>query len=145
MRKNIFLCLVLLFLSTFLQAQTEIKQTSVNLNLRDTPSESSNIALVIPKGTVLQIDLSNQKYSDWTLVKYNNQIGYVKSNYLVTSTNSSSVKYYTNSKGNKVQSPTYYKTVPEGATAECNDGTYSFSQSRRGTCSHHGGVKRWIN
>jgi hypothetical protein len=33
---------------------------------------------------------------------------------------------------------------PAGATAECNDGTYSFSSSRRGTCSHHGGVKRWL-
>lgn len=33
---------------------------------------------------------------------------------------------------------------PAGATAECWDGTYSFSQSRRGTCSHHGGVKRWL-
>jgi hypothetical protein len=25
----------------------------------------------------------------------------------------------------------------------CADGTYSFSQHRRGTCSHHGGVARW--
>jgi hypothetical protein len=24
------------------------------------------------------------------------------------------------------------------------DGTYSFSQSRRGTCSHHGGVAKWL-
>ena len=23
------------------------------------------------------------------------------------------------------------------------DGTYSFSENRRGTCSHHGGVSRW--
>ena len=31
-----------------------------------------------------------------------------------------------------------------GATAECRDGTYSYSAHRRGTCSHHGGVKRWL-
>ena len=31
------------------------------------------------------------------------------------------------------------------ATALCNDGTYSYSKHRQGTCSHHGGVKRWIN
>lgn len=31
-----------------------------------------------------------------------------------------------------------------GATAECNDGTYSYSANHRGTCSHHGGVKRWF-
>jgi hypothetical protein len=33
---------------------------------------------------------------------------------------------------------------PTGATARCNDGTYSFSQHRSGTCSHHGGVATWL-
>ena len=33
---------------------------------------------------------------------------------------------------------------PAGATAQCRDGTYSFSQHRSGTCSHHGGVARWL-
>lgn len=31
------------------------------------------------------------------------------------------------------------------ATAQCRDGSYSYSQHRSGTCSHHGGVARWIN
>jgi len=48
--------------------------------------------------------------------------------------------YYTNSAGNTVHSPAYAPSIPAGATAQCRDGTYSFSQSRRGTCSHHGGV-----
>lgn len=26
----------------------------------------------------------------------------------------------------------------------CGDGTYSFSQNRRGTCSYHGGVAEWF-
>ena len=52
-------------------------------------------------------------------------------------------KTYTNSAGNTVQSPTYYDSRPAGASAKCRDGTYSFSQSRRGTCSHHGGVAQW--
>ena len=34
--------------------------------------------------------------------------------------------------------------VPAGASARCRDGTYSFSQSRQGTCSHHGGVAEWL-
>jgi hypothetical protein len=29
------------------------------------------------------------------------------------------------------------------ATATCKDGTTSYSAHRRGTCSHHGGVKTW--
>jgi hypothetical protein len=34
--------------------------------------------------------------------------------------------------------------APAGATAICVDGTYSFSQTRSGTCSHHGGVAQWL-
>lgn len=52
--------------------------------------------------------------------------------------------YYTNSAGNKVQSPTKYNSAPAGASALCRDGTYSFSQSRRGPCSHHGVVAEWL-
>ena len=53
--------------------------------------------------------------------------------------------HYTNSAGNTVHSPAYSNGgVPAGATAECKDGTYSFSQSRRGTCSGHGGVAAWL-
>ena len=33
---------------------------------------------------------------------------------------------------------------PPGATARCRDGTYSFSHHRSGTCSHHGGVAKWL-
>ena len=32
----------------------------------------------------------------------------------------------------------------QGASARCNDGTYSKSQHRSGTCSRHGGVKQWL-
>lgn len=52
--------------------------------------------------------------------------------------------YYTNSAGNEVHSPAYSESIPVGASAKCRDGTYSFSQSRRGTCSHHGGVASWL-
>jgi hypothetical protein len=43
-----------------------------------------------------------------------------------------------------VHSPAYSDSVPAGASAKCRDGTYSFSQSRRGTCSRHGGVAEWL-
>jgi hypothetical protein len=36
-------------------------------------------------------------------------------------------------------------SVPPGATARCRDGTYSFSEHRAGTCSHHGGVAAWLS
>jgi Protein of unknown function (DUF3761) len=41
--------------------------------------------------------------------------------------------------------PAATAAAPPGATALCRDGTYSFSQHRSGTCSHHGGVRRWLN
>jgi len=55
-----------------------------------------------------------------------------------------SIHYYTNVSGNRVQAPTYYDAPPAGACAQCGDGTYSFSQNRRGTCSRHGGVRVWL-
>jgi hypothetical protein len=53
---------------------------------------------------------------------------------------------YVNRAGNEVHRPAHTVSgkAPDGATAQCRDGSYSFSQSHRGTCSHHGGVSRWI-
>lgn len=51
---------------------------------------------------------------------------------------------YIDSEGHHVDSPTYAPSAPPGASAQCRDGTYSFSHSRRGTCSHHGGVAQWL-
>jgi hypothetical protein len=56
------------------------------------------------------------------------------------STNSSG-DGYVNSQGHYVPSPS---NNPAGATARCNDGTYSYSQNHSGTCSHHGGVANWL-
>src|SRR5690348_17218393 len=36
-------------------------------------------------------------------------------------------------------------TPPPGATAVCRDGTFSYSLHHSGTCSHHGGVARWLD
>ena len=62
----------------------------------------------------------------------------------VQKSSETNVHYYTNVNGNRVQAPTYYDSAPAGACAQCEDGTYSFSRNRRGTCSRHGGVKVWL-
>lgn len=49
---------------------------------------------------------------------------------------------YVNSKGETVKRPETCASAPKGATARCRDGSYSFSHSHRGTCSHHGGVAK---
>jgi serine/threonine-protein kinase len=37
----------------------------------------------------------------------------------------------------------YPAATAAGATAVCADGSWSFSKSRSGTCSQHGGVHWW--
>lgn len=126
--------------------QSTAKYTTTSLNLRQSPNTASKVIIAIPKGTAVTIDEDCD--CKWILVSYQNQIGYVYAKYLTKKKveqilPSSAVKYYTNSYGKKVQSPTYYTSAPKGATALCRDGSYSFSRNRRGTCSRHGGVAKW--
>jgi uncharacterized protein YraI len=151
MKKLIFLLSVLLS-SLHLFAQDGV--TTSNVNLRSEPTTSSAILGNIPKGTI--VDLGDCQ-SGWCHISGSGYDGYISKRYtrLASDNNPAShekmeahptepVRHYQNSKGNTVQSPTHYDAVPDGATAVCRDGSYSFSQSRRGTCSHHGGVSRWL-
>ena len=52
--------------------------------------------------------------------------------------------YYTNVSGHRVHRPVAASSRPVGATAHCRDGSWSFSENHRGTCSHHGGVGSWL-
>ena len=147
MKKYLFLLLQLIFVFN-LNAQDNLRYVTGNLNMRSQANTSSRVISVIPQGTSVTIDEDCD--CKWILVTCNGQIGYVSTKYLSKEKISvkvpyrSPIKYYTNSRGKRVQSPTHYNSAPVGATALCNDGTYSFSQSRRGTCSHHGGVARWL-
>jgi len=52
---------------------------------------------------------------------------------------------YINRDGETVHAPARSRSghTPDGATAQCRDGSYSFSRHRSGTCSRHGGVASW--
>lgn len=54
---------------------------------------------------------------------------------------------YPNVDGHEVHRPAKPSdgSVPVGATAQCRDGEYSFSEHRSGTCSRHGGVANWFH
>ena len=86
--------------------------------------------------------------SGWCQVEVKDLSGYLPRTALSLDPNGTFVEGagYTNSQGEKVRSPTRTadNQPPAGATAQCRDGTYSFSQSRRGTCSRHGGVAKWL-
>lgn len=48
------------------------------------------------------------------------------------------------SRGGRSSSRRSDRSNPNGATAICRDGSYSYSAHHRGTCSHHGGVAQWL-
>lgn len=50
--------------------------------------------------------------------------------------------HYVNSSGHFVHSPSCGHE-PLRHTADCRDGSVSFSEHHRGRCSHHGGVAHW--
>lgn len=148
---------LLLLLTVLLSTLSELTQTpfitTANLNMRTLPCTCADIETTIPKGETIYV--LNYEDDSWARVSYNGHIDYVSRKYIVQKTSQpqktssgvttgTAIKYYTNSQGERVQSPTYYPTAPAGATALCRDGSYSFSRIRRGTCSHHGGVAKWL-
>ena len=163
MNKSFLYYVIALLLSFCTNSFGFTKYVTNNLNLRYEANAHSYVLIVIPKGTAVTID--EDCNCKWVSVEYNGYVGYISTKYLSNTpvrktykhrigtsvlkdryssyNRRSGVRYYTNSYGNRVQSPTYYNSRPAGATALCRDGTYSLSQIRRGTCSHHGGVARW--
>ena len=67
---------------------------------------------------------------------YHRTSGYARESDLTTHS------HYTNISGHYVHSPSRMRngSRPPGASAQCSDGTWSFSEHARGTCSHHGGI-----
>ena len=149
MKKFVFI--IVLVCTAFVSfAKGVVRTTTTDLSLRVDASATSRVILTIPQGT--QVYLQEDCDCVWVYVTYNGYCGYVYAQFLTKSVPATTttavaqepIRHYTNSYGNTVQSPTRYNKAPAGATALCRDGTYSFSQSRRGTCSHHGGVAKWL-
>ena len=51
--------------------------------------------------------------------------------------------YYVNSSGHRVHSPSCGQKGEGRPHAVCRDGSISYSEHHRGTCSRHGGVASW--
>ena len=120
--------------------------TTTTVRLRDQPSAQGQVLAVMPAGSA--VDLTNCSGA-WCHVVFRTFHGYAAAAYLSSTPPSAHLdpgRGYTNARGVWVPSPTRTRgdEPPSGASAECRDGTYSFSMSRRGTCSHHGGVARWL-
>ena len=121
--------------------------TTANANLRSAPSSSASVLTIIPRATVLSVGSCSQ----WCPVTFGGKKGYVSKTLLaLKATPVPAVPVaplgdtYTNVDGQQIQRPVMATTRPAGASAQCRDGSYSFSTHRRGTCSRHGGVESWF-
>ena len=162
--KKILLCLSILLTIFNVDNVAYVCYVSANLNMRYGPGVGYEIITTLPKGTPVTIEEDCD--CKWVPIEYRGFIGYISTKYLSNKAPQkelkrerqlltyqhitylsprSGVRHYTNTDGYRVQSPTYYSSVPVGATALCRDGTYSFSRNRRGTCSRHGCIKMVIN
>lgn len=129
-------------------AQTAIRVTTQAVSLHAQASSGSPVIRVVPSSASLTLKGCS---GDWRRVTYKSSAGYVPRASLATKpatvsrgSSHASGKGYVNSQGNWIPSPVFSQDgPPAGASAKCNDGSYSFSASRRGTCSHHGGVAVW--
>jgi len=136
-------------------------------NLRDKPSRSGTILKEIKRNDSLVL-IKRDSVGPWYNVRENKtgSSGWIHGNLIVLNNVNNQIKSspaplekiptpptvvpvtsgrsYINVDGVRIPSPVFSDKKPEGATARCGDGSYSFSQHRRGTCSHHGGVAEWL-
>ncbi len=133
------------------------------VNLRDKPSKSGSVVETLNQGQLLAL-IQATPVGPWYRVRdsksdsegwvHGNTIALLRTTELAPANASSperprrtsppvSGRSYVNVDGVRVPSPVFSETKPSGATARCRDGSYSFSQHRRGTCSYHGGVAEW--
>ena len=140
--------------SKHVASQSRGTPTFVNL---DKPYPSQSFTVLVwerDKGAVGTLPSSGQlcvtghvvQYHDGAEIELHNAASwYVPKAQSTSSPHLSNDSHYTNGDGQQIHSPAYSSGgAPSNATAMCADGTYSFSQHRSGTCSHHGGVARWL-
>ena len=121
--------------------------TTTSLRLRAQPFTTAPVLAILAPATRVRTYTCSE---DWcsVFVPVARRSGYVASRYLTREPppREQTGRGYINVDGEWVASPQNVpdSQAPPDATAQCRDGTFSFSQHRSGTCSHHGGVARWL-
>ena len=138
------------FSATPLPAQSSISPqdtlayTTASVRLREKPATTARSLALLRQGSPVRLYACAE---GWCNVTVSRLSGYVVEKFLSTEPGPiAQGRGYVNSQGQWVPSPTRTPDgqPPAGASARCRDGTFSFSKSRRGTCSHHGGVAEWL-
>lgn len=126
-----------------------IAYATADLDVRAAPSAAAALVARLRTGTPVAVGACD---AGWCGVAAAEVTGFAAEVYLSDSLPPAPVaerdtgRGYRNAFGEWVRSPTRTAdgVAPPGATAECSDGSFSFSNTRRGTCSSHGGVARWL-
>jgi uncharacterized protein DUF3761/SH3 domain-containing protein len=152
-------CIRLLSFVSFALASTSVRAQDTT-SLRDTLAYTTTVVTVRAKPFANAQPLGRvdaavpvRLYTcsaGWCSIARDRLAGYVLQEYLSPQPNPVEQRPgpgYVNSRGEWVPSPTHTPndSAPPGTSARCRDGTYSFSRSRSGTCSHHGGVAQWLH
>jgi len=137
---------------------------ATNANVRDKPAKGAAVVVTVHKGDLLSL-VSTTAIGPWYQIRDSKTatVGWIHGNTITllqaaetkpasateterprTTSTPITGRSYVNVDGIRVPSPVFSPTKPAGASARCRDGSYSFSQHRSGTCSHHGGVAEWF-
>jgi Protein of unknown function (DUF3761) len=114
--------------------------------LRAAPAPEGKTLALMPEGTPVRL---GECAGDWCAAKFRNLRGFVEAAVVASAAPLAPIdagRGYINVHGVWIPSPVWTVSgeAPPGATAQCADGAFSFSQSASGTCSHHGGVRAWL-
>lgn len=117
----------------------------------DDPKSEAKVIRKLPAGT--NIEVVRQKGA-WFYVSIDGRKGWMHGNTIRYENTEPDIKAEKKTSPEAPEttyseSPKVSQKTPEteidnsGATAKCRDGSLSYSEHRRGTCSHHGGVAVW--
>lgn len=113
----------------FTQRQTYYIKSDAPIAGYECPDIECAVAAIIPGGSAVTV-IGTARGEAMIPIQYQSQaVLYVVDNWL--SAKSVSVSDPLRPRG--------------GASAICKDGWVSYSANRRGTCSHHGGVRKWYS
>jgi uncharacterized protein YraI len=143
-RSALVLMGLLLAATSQLNAQ-DYRYAAASVRLRADARADSRVLITLARGARVEVRACAV---EWCWVEYGNRSGYVAERFLTRAgprVVAQRGRMYASAKGSVVPAPLFgFTGPPKGATARCRDGSYSFSQSRSGTCSNHGGVAKWL-
>ncbi len=112
---------------------------SLHANLREKDDSSSAVLEVVPQDASVEVI---KQQGAWFLVKTETNQGWMHGNTLKLQNYDKKLSAVP-APPPRVAPKSTIETNDIDATAKCRDDSLSYSASRRGTCSHHGGVAVW--